>query len=346
MEDGQSSRAELWNRSGALFDRVEATYLRILRGFILIFATLLILYAAWLGVSSLYKISRSTNGIVEEVATVQGQDLLPAEGAEVQQQPRGDQGDRTNPAHQRFYQQFLRRYHALFRQRFEPFRQSVDRQLSLDAFDDAYLNTDRRLQEIGRGTLSFESDRNDLELLMVAMTQASQAPETHRRLATYRAARQVRVFREVQRRRAVTRSGWDRYSTACRDWFYPPYGCPVTRTVQQPYTERVSELRFPEGTRSHADIFRAYHERFFELLEQRRMENAGQAQSAREGILMGQIDGRLSLIQAAYIFVGFLAVMFFFLLIAIERHQRRLASALATQPETVGKEPEPSPAAT
>lgn len=348
-EEGAAERP-LGRRAADLFDRMESLYLRILRGFILIFATILILYAAGLAVVSLYKMSRSPAGVAEAETTVNGMDLIPAEGAEMARPGDAAGRDRTDPAQRRFYQQFVRRYHTLFRQRFEPFRQRVDRQLALDAFDDAYVSSDERLAAVTEGRLDFGADRADLELLMRAMTEASQEPETRRRLQAYRGARQVRVCRDVQRTRTVQRSGWNRYSTACPDWFYPPYGCPVTRTVQQPYTQRVCEMRLPEGTRSHADIFRAYHDHFFALLEQRRRQNRAEAEAARAAIMMGQIEGSLALSKAAYVFAGFLLVMFFFLLIAIERHQRRLARAFGSdgesEAEAVERDQEPNPVAT
>jgi hypothetical protein len=342
MEEDAAAERPLRTRAADLFDRMEAVYLRILRGFILIFATFLILYAAGLAVVSVYKISRSPSSVVEQETTVNGQDLLAAEGLEMTRPGEAGVRDRTNPAHRQFYQQFVRRYHALFRQRFEPFRQRVDRQLALDAFDDAYVNSDGRLEAVTEGRLDFAGDRADLELLLRAMTDAAQTPQTQRRLQAYKNARQVRVCRDVQRTRPVQRSGWDRYSTSCPDWFYPPYGCPATRTVQQPYTQRVCEMRLPEGTRSHADIFRAYHDRFFSLLGQRRRSNSANAAAARLDILYGQIEGRLSLTKAAYIFGGFLLVMFFFLLIAIERHQRRLSGLMAPDGARDEEGPPPS----
>jgi hypothetical protein len=337
-------------RAAEWLDRVESIYLRILRAFILIFATGLILYAAVLAVTSLIKISRSPDSVVEEVATVNGQDLLAAEGAEVPRPDRGAEADRTNPAHRRFYQNFVRRYHAVFRERFEPFRQREDRRLALDAFDDAYIDTEARLAATTDHRLDFDSDRADLERLLAAMSEAAQRPETRRRLQSYRTARKVRACRNVQRTRTVQRSGWDRYSTACPDWFYPPYGCPVQRAVQQPYTERVCEMRFPEGTRSHADIFRAYHDRFFSLLDERRQSNVERAALQRRDIMIGNAEGSVSLESAKWHLGAFLVLMFFFLFVAVERHQRRLAAIVAVREEgavpgaTEEAKPEPAPA--
>jgi hypothetical protein len=353
MELGSTSGQSVRQRTSQFLDRLEHVYLRILRGFILIFATGLLLYAAALGVNSLIKMSRSPSSVVEEVATVGGNDLLPAEGAEMRRPNASPAATQTSPEHQRFYTGFANRYHALFRQRFEPFRQSEDRQLDRNAFDDAYLRSGERLAAVTAGQAVFERDRDDLEHLLTAMTEAGNAPETRRRLQSYRAARRVRVCRDEQRVRSVVRMGWDSGSTACPNWYYPPYGCAAERTVQEPYTERVCEMQFPEGTRSHADIFRAYHDRFFSLLADRRQANADRANAERAMISIGNVEGALSLNQAMWIFGGFLVVMFFFLLIAIERHQRRLAASLppadpeAIEPEAV--EPateEPSQAAT
>jgi hypothetical protein len=44
--------------------------------------------------------------------------------------------------------------------------------------------------------------------------------------------------------------------------------------------------------------------------------------------LAGIANGHLSLVTALQIAGGFLVLMFFFLLIAIERHQRRIAAEL------------------
>ena len=326
--DNDTEATSLRIRSTRFFDRLEAVYLRILRVFILLFATALVVYAVVLGATALVKMSRSVESVIEEPATVSGADLLPAEGAEIAPRTNQPAEQVTNSTHRNFYQGFARRYHALFRQHYEPFRQAEDRQLSLDAFDDAYLNTDNRLRAISQGTLSFESDRADLELLLTAMNEAATNPETRQRLQRYKGARKVRVCRNVQRERTVYRNGWDSSSMACPDWYYPPYGCPVRRAVQQPYSERVCAMEFPEGTRSHADIFRAYHDRFFALLNDRREANAAQAENERVEIVTGNVEGAISLAEAGWVFAGFLVVMFFFLLIAIERHQRKLAVAL------------------
>src|SRR6185436_15850260 len=75
----EAPRPALRERLGSALDRAEHVYLRVLRAAILIIATGLILYAAWLGVWSLYKISQSPTSVEEKVATVAPEELVDAE---------------------------------------------------------------------------------------------------------------------------------------------------------------------------------------------------------------------------------------------------------------------------
>jgi hypothetical protein len=158
------------------------------------------------------------------------------------------------------------------------------------------------------------------------MSEAAVKPQTQQRLQQYKGAKKVRVGRKVQRSRTETRSGWNSYSTSCENWYLSPMGCSEQRSVQVPYTETVYGMQFPKGTQTHTQIFRAFQDRFFSLLQQRRAANGAAAQRKREEIGMGNIMGKLTLWTALQILAGFLVLMFFFLLIAIERHQRRLAA--------------------
>ena len=160
------------------------------------------------------------------------------------------------------------------------------------------------------------------------MTEASEKPVTKERLQRYKTARKVRVENKVQRTRTEYRQGWDSYSTACADWYYSPMGCPVRRAVEVPYTETVTSMEFPKGTQSHIDIFRAFQQRYFDLLGERRAANAQKAEDERQSIIAGKLEGELSLMTALQVVGAFLALMFFFLLIAIERHQRRMAQRM------------------
>lgn len=326
MEDvAEVDRPPLRVRAAILLDRVEGVYLKLLRAIILAIATLLIGYAIVLTGISLYRISQSPESVIEKEAAVSPQDLAAAPAAPAGAAAKGEPA--ANPAHRRAYDQLLSRYHQLFRSKFEPFRQKDDKQLSRAEFDDNFVGTTARLKAATSREINFDSDVADLRSLVEVMVQAATLPATQKKLTQYQAAKKVQVCRSVERTRTTTQRGWDRLSTACPNWFYEPIGCSVTREVQTPYTARECTMKFPEGTQSHTQLFRAYQDRFYSLLAERRRANASEAQAKRGGIIEGIAQGKLDLWRALLIAGGFLLLMFFFLLIAIERHQRRIAAA-------------------
>lgn len=327
-EDVEAVRPPLGSRISTLFDRAESLYLKVLRAVILLTATGLVVYALILTAISLYRIAQSPDSVKEKIAAVSPEDLA---AAEAQPTRTASTEPAAKPEQRRAYDQLLGRYYGLFRARFEPFRQKEDKQLSRSEFDDNFVGTGARLKAVVRGDLDFESDVADLQNLVRVMGEAASLPATQRKLASYKLAKKVRVCRNVERTRTTTQRGWDRLSTACPNWFYDPIGCAVTRSVEVPYTARECTMKFPEGTQSHAQLFRAYQDRFYALLRQRRNDNAAEAQAQRMGIVEGVAKGKLDLRTALWIAVGFLLLMFFFLLIAIERHQRRRI-AIETDP--------------
>lgn len=336
MYQEEIARPAFSRRVGVVLDRVESAYLRVLRAIILMIASVLLAYAGWLAVSSLYKISRSPDSVEEKVAAVAADEITNAEMPSTEKTASRDGKPVVNPAHQRFYADFVNRYYGLFRAKFEPYRQKEDKQLTRDEFDDSFLNTADRLNAVTKGELDIESDKADLGGLLAVMTQAADRPVTLERLQRYRSALKVPVSKQIQRTRTTYRSGWDRYSTACEGWYYEPMGCAVRREVQTPYNETVTTMEFPKGTQSHTQIFRAFQDRYLTLLEQRREENAAQAENERATIIADKEQGKSSLVTALQVVGGFLVLMFFFLLIAIERHQRRLAAERRATQEMIG----------
>lgn len=312
-------------RMSASLDAIEKTYLRILRTIILVIATLMIGYAAWLALSGLYRTMQSTASVVEATATVNASDIISADTSPQSVGLPIEQRDPIDPHIRKFYTAFVSRYYTLFRQKFEPYRQSDDKRLSKEEFDDAFLQTGARLDAIKNGDLDFSKDKNDLELLFKVMSEGANLPQTTSRLAKYKSAKRVGVIRKVQKTRSETRRGWDSYSTACASWYVEPIGCATSRLVDVPYTETVRSMQFPQGTESHSQLFRSFQDRFFKLLSERRDNAAKEAQSERDDIIAGQYSGKASLLLALQIAGGFLMLMFFFLLIAIERHQRHLS---------------------
>lgn len=321
--DYESSDQRFSNRFGQALERLEGAYLRILRAAILLIATLLVIGAVILAAYSLYKMSRSPDSVTEKPAVVAASEIVDAKQPPSVQ--RGSEKPQLNPYYRSFYDRFITQYHGLFRNRFEPFRQREDKQLSVTEFGDSFIQATQRLEAIQSGKLDFETDRADLESLLGVMNSAADLPATQERLKRYMNARKVRVCETVQRTRTVTQSGWDRYSTSCNNWYEEPMGCPVTRAVDQPYRVQQCRMEYPPNTQSHSEIFRAFQDKYLTLLHDRRAANAAEAQLKRAEIEAGKVAGAASLFTALQILGGFLVLMFFFLLIAIERHQRRRA---------------------
>jgi hypothetical protein len=324
----QAPQPALRGRFSSALDRAEHVYLRVLRAVILVVATGFLLYAAWLGAWSLWKIGQSPSSIVEQPAAVTADELtdaeMPVRSTAVEAQ---SDGPKVDPVQQRYYSSFVNRYHNLYRTRFEPFRQKEDKPLSRDQFDDAFVKSNERLQAAAKGDLTFAADKADLNSLLTVMTEAAGKPQTQQRLQRYKTARKVSVAKKVQRTRTETREGWDFNAYSCENW-YENGGCATTRSVQVPYTQTVRTFEFPQGTQTHTQIFRAFQDCFFSVLQERRERFRAEAERKREEISVGNLMGRVTLWTMLQILGGFLVLMFFFLLIAIERHQRRLATQL------------------
>jgi hypothetical protein len=276
--------------------------------------------------------SRSPDSVVEETAAVSADELTDAQAAQPQRTDvEGGSKSAFNPAYQQFYSNFVSRYYGLFQSKFAPYRQRDDKQLTKQEFDDLFLNTSARLDALKKGDLNFEDDRADLETLNTIMSEAADKTKTLERLRQYQAARKVPVSKKVQRTRTSLERGWDSTATFCPQWYDSPVGCSVIRPVQTAYTETVTTMEFPQGTQSHAQIFRAFQDRYFSLLQERRDANSSAAEKKRQDIIASIGEGRLSLLTALEVLGGFLALMFFFLLIAIERHQRRISETSGVQ---------------
>lgn len=320
MEDEVVDRPPLGWRIRRLLDRAEGVYLTLLRGAILVIATLLIAWCVILATISLYRVLQSPNSVHEKPAAVAANELAAQEG---KTSPTTSPGEGSNPAQRNAYARFLNSYYTLFRAKFEPYRQPDDKQLSRGEFDDNFVGSQNRLQAISEGKVKFGSDIADLNSLLAVMREAADLPETRQKLAGYKSAKKVQVCRSVEHTRTEYVKGWDRYATTCPNWYDEPIGCAVTRPTEVPYTARECSMQFPEGTRSHSQLFRGYQDRYFQLLGERRTQNASEAEAARLGIIEGIAKGKMGLRTAITIAAAFLILMFFFLLIAIERHQRR-----------------------
>lgn len=297
-----------------VLNKMERAYLAALRTLALIVATLLLLYAAWLGATGLYKVSRNAASVKEVPASVTTEDVvdvdLKSTAAGAAKAPDPFKRERA------FYQDFTNRYFNLYQTKFAPFLQANDAKTSKPAFESRYLHVGDRLEAIKQGALNFETDKGDLEGLLTGMTGAADAKLTQDRLRAYKSAKKTSVSRTINEMRS------ERY---CSYYGYYIDQCISWDTRQVPVKRTVAEMRLPDGVISANDLFAAYHEKYVNTLVGRRSDNASRAQSARSEIVRGNAEGAESLWTAMRVVGFFVVVMFLFLLIALERHQRRIA---------------------
>ncbi len=291
--DTDSAAPSFGVKLSRLLNKTEQMYLRVLRGMVLLLATLLIGYAAWLAATALYKVSRSPNSVTEKVAQVTPDELA---AADVFRTSVKESGDLIEPAatsgQRRQYASFVDAYFKLYRSRFEGFKRNEDKSLSRDEFDGAFIQSSDRLTRVANGKLDADQDLRDLSTLLGTMEAAALRPATVQRLQRYKKATKVQVCNNFDRTRTEYRRGWDRYSTTCSNWFEDPIGCAVMRPVEVAYQQRVCSMQMPRGVVSHTQTFRAFQDRFFELLSMRRQQFAGQASAEREAIILGIEDGK------------------------------------------------------
>lgn len=304
-------------RGDDLVARVEAFYLGALRILLLLIATLLILYAAWLGASGLYGVMRDEASVEEPPAVVTAAEVAALPVATAEDGAPAVSGKPFSTETQ-FYSGLVDRYHRLFVQKFEPFRQPGDVRISRAAFDARYVKSGERLAAVKDGELSFSQDRDDLTLLVKTMGEVSALPDTIKRLNRYKSAKKSRVSRVVSGVRQ------ERY---CSYYGYYIGTCISYDTRDVPYRRTVVETRLPDGVLGPRDLFQAYQDRHTDLLTSRRRTNSEQANTERAEIRDGNITGGARIWTGIQMAAGFLLIMFLFLLIAIERHQRRMAAA-------------------
>lgn len=303
-------------------NRIEDLYLAVLRAALLLLATLLIAAAIVLTVLSLYRLSKTPDSVHEKPAVVAASELV---GAAASKQQDAQSGQDPQAAQRHGYASFVARYARLFRTQFETFRHEDDKPLQQQQFDDSYVGTQERLNATKVGRVNYDSDVTDLHQLFSVMQSAASLPQTQAKLQAYKQAKKVQVCRKVEKTRTELATGWDRYSTTCSTWYMEPMGCSTVRSVEIPYTAQECRMQYPEGVESYGQIFRRYQDTFFKRLGELRRDNALEAEQKRDAISAGNAKGRGGLWTALEIGGGFLLLMFLFLLIAIERHQRRLS---------------------
>lgn len=315
MENGLENTS-FSSRVSAFFNKAESFYLRALRSVTLVIATLMILYAGWLGLSGIYKISRDVESVVQAEVVVTADDVLAREDeALVKDQSEGSAAKADlQGAQKAFYRDYVSKYLKLYKASFEPYRQKTDPVLTSAEFDKRLLSTNERLSLISKGELDFDEDKAVLDDLYKVMSELATSEKTVAKLKKYRVAKKVEVKRTISGTRPVQTCGYYSYYT----------GCVYYETNYVPYKTVVKEMAFPKGTVSHLDLFSSYQANYLQLVDKRKAENAASAEEERNEILADNAEGKINIWTAFQVAAAFLMLMFFFLLIAIERHQRKM----------------------
>lgn len=307
-------------RAREILNKLERTYLATIRAIALAAATFLVLYAIWLAASGFYKTSRDVSSVKEDPAVVSPEEVTEIDLRQVTKaaaQPTSD----SFAAEKRYYADFAKRYYTLFKARFESFKRPDDQALDQKAFDQRYLRTSERVEAIKEGTGNFAQDSADLESLLTTLATAAANQKTIERLQAYKAAKKTAVTRTESGTREETYcSYYGVYIDECISY--------ATRTV--PYKRTIQEMKLPAGIVSHADLFSAYQDRYLSRLAEKREASASAAQRERDEIIADNSNGQARLWSALSVVGGFVVLMFLFLLIALERHQRKIASSVAS----------------
>ncbi len=150
-------------------------------------------------------------------------------------------------------------------------------------------------------------------------------------LVAYRDAKKVNVCNTETRIRERVVEAWDRYATWCDGWYISPTGCATTRVVSEPYEERVCEMKFPDDLYAPAELFAFSIERYAAVAEMDLQSAQISAEEKTAENHSRKIKGRENIGLSGQLFLGFLAVMFLYLFIAMERHNRNLRALMAKQ---------------
>ena len=325
--------------------RIETIYLEVLRAAALIVATLILFWIAWLLVSSAYRISRDADDVELAPVEVTAQQVVDLESENA---PEVSQGvsDQADPPSK--FDAFRDKYFALYQSKFEKYKKDEDEELSKDDFTEIFLSGFAEDGAMTEDPLDAAADivmadamaeeylsesayvqAEDFADLYSTMDAASTLPVTIERLEAYRDTPKVRSERKVNRTREES------YCSYYSDYFGEclSYG---SRTV--PFQSTVVDMVTPDGILEPQALFAAYQDTYLSTLSAKREESSSNAAQERSARLEDNAKGWLGFSNALWFAGTFLVLMFFFLLVAMERHQRRMAAELQGRLEELSSE--------
>ncbi len=223
----------------------------------------------------------------------------------------------------------------IYRARFKPSKRADDKIKDEEIVDyvwsedrlTAYDNLGGRLKD-SEGKPLLGRDEVALHALGVIDTSV-QNEDFRKQLAAYRDAKKVSVCNEEVKTRSRTFASWDSTATYCPNWYTAPVGCASTSTVDEPYVTKVCEMKFPADLESPAEQLASAVERYAVTASARleAAENDALAKSAQN--MEKKVEGMGNIGTSGQLMLAFMAIMFLYLFVAMERHHRSLRQMIA-----------------
>lgn len=303
-------------------DRLESVYLAALRIVVLVLATLALLVALYIAGDGLRSLMTSTD-VEAEPVSVSAAELTRAVAA------KKDASDATDSATTVVSDAAKKEQTAFLNGPFAPYyRLYVASAKRFNKPEDTVLSASDLADKLGYGiadrasspdatTHLFAADAAYRQQIIDAVKTAAAEPAQLRQLERYRSAQKTdKACRTVYE----LRRGWDSYSTGCDGWWQAPTGCPVVR--QMPVEK--CEPAYPADITSPVQAFANLDRGFREIWKSKVAASNDKAFDEEEKRSALKATGIPKLTRALVLLGLFLGVMFLFLVIAMERHLRKL----------------------
>lgn len=303
---------------GERLERVEIAYLHALRVAGLLIATLCLIAALIFAGNAAWRMFINTK--VEPQATSVDTALL---AQQVASPPSADGSNSASPAsdplkasHNKFKKDVWPKYYAIYQRTYQQHRNTADRlvpsddmlavlRYDLDSYRAAAEGEDFEALSVRR----MITDAGYQAAALKHVGEVMAATPVQARLNSYKTATK-------SEQRCTTTPRTERVYQTCG--YYYVYDCSFTRTVQ----DRRCEAVFPETVMTPAAAFERADATFANawLSDESAKSATAAGESQRRQMQRAEIGPNLQL--ALIIIGGFFTVMFFFLLVAIERHLR------------------------
>ena len=304
-------------------NRTEAQFFTLLRYSALIIAALtLLISAGLLAYGAFQQVGRTE--VEPETVSLVADDVVPAKPEQAVAAPK-------QQAKVGIDQAVRQRTLEIYKARFKPFQRADAKITEQEVVD--FIWSDERIAKfdtLGSQNLvgkdqAVLADRKArmLDALGLIDTAATAGP-FKQQLTAYRDAKKVNVCTEEVLTRTRTVSSWDSSATYCPGWYTDPVGCSSTREIDEPYVDKVCEMKFPEDLESPAQQFASAVQRYADTAEAKLINarNEAEAQTARNHAR--KVNGIGHITTSGTLFLMFLGVMFLYLFVAMERHHRNM----------------------